>query len=46
MFRIVTPRTEQELARYYDFRYRMLREPWHARVVQSAMRMMLMRAIV
>ncbi|OOE38742.1 GNAT family N-acetyltransferase [Salinivibrio kushneri] len=30
MFKIVTPRTEQELERYYDFRYRMLREPWHA----------------
>ncbi|WBA14655.1 bifunctional GNAT family N-acetyltransferase/hotdog fold thioesterase [Salinivibrio proteolyticus] len=30
MFRMVTPQTEQDLARYYDFRYRMLREPWHA----------------
>ncbi|MGF1725863.1 YiiD C-terminal domain-containing protein [Photobacterium nomapromontoriensis] len=29
MFRLITPKTADELARYYDFRWRMLREPWH-----------------
>ncbi|MGF1683010.1 YiiD C-terminal domain-containing protein [Photobacterium minamisatsumaniensis] len=29
MFRLITPQTEDELGRYYDFRWRMLREPWH-----------------
>ena len=29
MFRLITPKTDDELARYYDFRWRMLREPWH-----------------
>ena len=29
MFRLVTPQTPEELASYYDFRWRMLREPWH-----------------
>lgn len=30
MFRMVTPRTEAELDTYFDFRWRMLREPWHS----------------
>lgn len=29
MFRLTTPTTDAELSRYYDFRWRMLREPWH-----------------
>lgn len=29
MFRLITPATDAELAQYYDFRWRMLREPWH-----------------
>ncbi|KXI22819.1 bifunctional GNAT family N-acetyltransferase/hotdog fold thioesterase [Photobacterium sanguinicancri] len=29
MFRLITPSTDEELAGYYDFRWRMLREPWH-----------------
>ncbi|KLV07784.1 hypothetical protein ABT56_04155 [Photobacterium aquae] len=29
MFRLITPKTDEELSRYYDFRWRMLREPWH-----------------
>lgn len=29
MFRLLTPQTDEELAQYYDFRWRMLREPWH-----------------
>ncbi|RWX53546.1 bifunctional GNAT family N-acetyltransferase/hotdog fold thioesterase [Photobacterium chitinilyticum] len=29
MFRLITPQTDDELAKYYDFRWRMLREPWH-----------------
>ncbi|MGF1872364.1 YiiD C-terminal domain-containing protein [Photobacterium indicum] len=28
MFRLITPKTADELARYYDFRWRMLREAW------------------
>ncbi len=28
MFRLITPKTDDELARYYDFRWRMLREAW------------------
>lgn len=29
MFQLITPRTESELNRYYHFRWKMLREPWH-----------------
>lgn len=29
MFRLITPATDGELTQYYDFRWRMLREPWH-----------------
>lgn len=29
MFRLITPQTDTELANYYHFRWRMLREPWH-----------------
>ncbi|WP_299019955.1 bifunctional GNAT family N-acetyltransferase/hotdog fold thioesterase [uncultured Photobacterium sp.] len=29
MFRLLTPKTDSELTQYYDFRWRMLREPWH-----------------
>ncbi|MBP2700868.1 bifunctional GNAT family N-acetyltransferase/hotdog fold thioesterase [Photobacterium lucens] len=28
MFRLVTPQTDEQLANYYHFRWRMLREPW------------------
>ena len=28
MFRLVTPQTESQLARYYHFRWQMLRQPW------------------
>lgn len=28
MFRLLTPKTDDEFARYYDFRWRMLREAW------------------
>ncbi|MCG3864326.1 MULTISPECIES: bifunctional GNAT family N-acetyltransferase/hotdog fold thioesterase [unclassified Photobacterium] len=28
MFRLVTPQTDEQLASYYHFRWRMLREPW------------------
>ena len=29
MFRLITPQTDTELASYYNFRWRILREPWH-----------------
>ncbi|MGF1876803.1 bifunctional GNAT family N-acetyltransferase/hotdog fold thioesterase [Photobacterium frigidiphilum] len=28
MFRLITPKTDDDFARYYDFRWRMLREAW------------------
>ena len=29
MFKLVTPKTESDLQKYYHFRWQMLREPFH-----------------
>ncbi|WP_330961649.1 bifunctional GNAT family N-acetyltransferase/hotdog fold thioesterase [Photobacterium sp. 53610] len=29
MFRLITPQSDAELDRYFDFRWQMLRQPWH-----------------
>lgn len=28
MFKLITPKTENQLNKYYQFRWQMLREPW------------------
>ncbi len=38
MFKLITPTTENQLNKYYHFRWQMLREPWRM-PVQSAMNM-------
>ncbi|MGL5108034.1 MAG: GNAT family N-acetyltransferase, partial [Vibrio ordalii] len=29
MFKLITPSTDNQLNKYYHFRWQMLREPWH-----------------
>lgn len=40
MFKLITPRTENQLEKYFHFRWQMLREPCKGRVVRSEMNMM------